>query len=107
MRYIKKAGVYQLVCTKNGRRYIGCSTNLVERGRSHIRQLRRGNHSYKEMQKDYNKYGETCFRFYIIQQWPGDEKTNMRAAMTLEYQLILFLAGDGCYNKIYKTMRRF
>lgn len=57
--------VYAITNTVTGRIYIGSTSNIEERFRSHINALRRGNHPNRDMQSDYDEYGDH-FRFTIV-----------------------------------------
>jgi len=50
----------------NGKRYIGSSTNLYERGLKHRSLLRHNKHHNVVLQNSFNKYGEKNFLFYLI-----------------------------------------
>lgn len=55
---LHNAGVYEIVCTKTGKKYIGSSTNIGRRLAEHVRDLEKGIHSGKKFQEDWNKYKE-------------------------------------------------
>lgn len=59
-------GIYCIECLKNGKRYIGSSTNLYKRYYSHLYLLRAGKHKSNLLQEDYNLYGEEQFTFTPI-----------------------------------------
>lgn len=56
-------GIYQIVNTLNGRTYIGSAVSLKKRWREHVRQLRKGIHHSKFMQRCWAKHGESAFVF--------------------------------------------
>lgn len=58
-----KAGVYEVRCSTNGRRYIGSSVDLQGRFAEHRRHLVTGNHHCTHLQRSWNKYGESAFVF--------------------------------------------
>lgn len=61
-------GVYQILNTTNGKRYIGSTTRtFAMRKGQHFYELRRNNHKNSKMQNAYNKYGENAFKFSIIE----------------------------------------
>ena len=68
----KKAGVYQILCIENGNMYIGSSSNLYTRNKSHFSQLRRGVHHCDHLQKAFNKYGSDKFQWNILEYCPLD-----------------------------------
>jgi len=58
--------LYKIKNHKTNRVYIGSTVNFEGRKDSHISQLNsKTHHSYK-LQKDWNKYDETDFSFYIV-----------------------------------------
>ena len=58
---ISRAGVYQIINTANGKRYIGSSVNIWVRWKTHTSSLRKGNHHNSHLQRAWNLYGELCF----------------------------------------------
>lgn len=61
-----RAGVYEIVNTVNGKRYIGSSATLTKRKYEHIRTLRLGTHRCVKLQRAWNKYGEGAFVFNTL-----------------------------------------
>lgn len=62
-----KAGIYIITCTRNGKVYIGQSTNVVVRLKDHIRRFKKGNHDNSKMQNAWNKYGASSFISDVIE----------------------------------------
>jgi len=60
------SGVYEIVNTINGKRYVGSAVNFARRWRAHLRCLRAGNHHSEKLQRAWNKYGADAFEFRII-----------------------------------------
>ena len=60
------SGIYQIVNTVNGRRYIGRAISLTRRWGLHRSALRRGDHDNSHLQRAWNKYGESAFNFLVI-----------------------------------------
>lgn len=60
-------GVYQIINTVNGRRYIGSSVRLHKRLAEHRRKLDRGSHENARLQNAYKKYGSGAFEFLLIE----------------------------------------
>jgi group I intron endonuclease len=59
--------VYCITCTPNGKFYVGASSDFHERINRHGSSLKSGNHHCKEMQLDYDKYGEAAFEATILE----------------------------------------
>lgn len=67
-------GVYQIKNLVTGKIFIGGSKNLQARINRHKFELKFGSEAIKELQEDYNKYGEENFTFEIIDELkPKDE----------------------------------
>lgn len=61
-----QSGVYEIVNTVNGKRYIGGTVDFHRRWGLHCRQLRAGKHHSQKLQRAWNKYGEATFKFLPI-----------------------------------------
>lgn len=59
-------GIYKITNRINNRCYIGYSTNLKQREKSHFMTLKSGKHYSLLMQEDYNIYTKNNFNFEII-----------------------------------------
>jgi group I intron endonuclease len=66
-----QGGVYKILCTANGRFYIGSSHCITARWKEHRYQLERGCHKSRHMQFAWNKYGADAFVFEVL-QYEGD-----------------------------------
>jgi group I intron endonuclease len=60
------AGIYEILNTTSGKRYIGSASNLKKRWRDHSRELNRGMHYSILLQRAWNKYGGAAFKFLPI-----------------------------------------
>lgn len=65
---MKISGIYAIVNTVNGKRYVGSSKDIEYRFRSHRKMLKRGKHFNHHLQSAWNKYGEPGFTFMVIEQ---------------------------------------
>ncbi len=61
------SGIYAIVNTVNGKRYIGSAVDIPTRWREHKRSLRRGRHHSVALLRAWNKYGEINFSFTVIE----------------------------------------
>lgn len=63
----RTSGIYKIICTANGKIYVGSAKNLRERWRGHQKVLRKGSHHSIHLQNAWNKYGENSFIFEVIE----------------------------------------
>lgn len=63
---MKISGVYEIINTINGHRYIGSADNMRVRWNLHKQQLNKGNHHSPYLQRAWNKYGEKSFKFNLL-----------------------------------------
>lgn len=73
--------------------YIGSTTNFSKRKTGHFTKLRKGNHSNSNLQKDFNEFGESAFKVFILKEVKDDSKLKELE----EYYIGKF--SDRCYNK--------
>ena len=67
MQKILKSGIYCIENTKSNKKYIGQSVNIEDRWRKHISELNNKTHHNDHLQNAWNKYGEDCFKFYVLE----------------------------------------
>ena len=60
------SGVYEILNTVTGHRYIGSAVNFRRRQNDHWSGLRRNGHKNLILQRAWNKYGEAAFKFKHI-----------------------------------------
>ena len=73
MSIYSKTGIYCIENSVNHKKYIGCTMNCFrDRIDNHFYKLRNGKHQSKAFQEDYNKYGESVFEFYILEEIDKD-----------------------------------
>ena len=61
------SGIYQIVNTQNGHKYIGSSKDIHKRILSHFEHLRKGKHHSIYLQRSYNLHGENVFDHSILE----------------------------------------
>ena len=67
------SGIYKIENKINGKYYIGSSNNITGttgRWKEHINGLNANRHENDYLQKSWNKYGSSNFRFLILEQVP-------------------------------------
>lgn len=61
-------GVYAIINTLNGNRYIGSAACLAVRWKYHRWELRRGRHHSQHLQRAWRKYGAAAFTFSVVER---------------------------------------
>jgi group I intron endonuclease len=59
--------IYKIRNVVNDKFYVGSTNNTKVRFKNHRRLLRKGRHHCRHLQAAWNKYGEDCFKFEIIE----------------------------------------
>jgi len=93
-------GVYQIKNKINGKIYIGSSVDVETRLKAHLSDLR-GNRGFKNMQKDFNKYGENNFEFNILEII--DDESKLREAE--DYYIKKYDSIKNGYNEKYAVKK--
>lgn len=98
----KVSGIYTIANKVTGKLYIGESLDIYRRWHDeHIPQLRKNRHYNKELQNDFNKYGEENFSFEILQRYSGNDPISTKARILIleSYFITQFEnAGISLYN---------
>jgi len=81
--------IYAIRCTENGKVYIGRTQNLERRMREHLTELKKGikdigGRKNCGFQDDFNKYGESCFEVYILEENVYPEHAQERESLWIE-----------------------
>ena len=85
-----KRGIYYILNTATGKRYVGSSINIPERIRAHLSYLFAGKHHCKPLQRAFNKCGLSGLRWGIL------ESVSNLEDLLLREQYWINAAGD--YN---------
>lgn len=64
-------GIYEILCTANGKRYIGSSVDIPKRWRNHRRDLAAGTHRSRHLQRAWLKYGPDSFEWAVLVEVPA------------------------------------
>lgn len=93
--YKKLSGVYLIINLKNNFVYVGATSSEFRlRYQTHKSYLRNNKHYNKELQSDYNKYGEDYFVFEVAEIEEDIEKIK-----NAETRLIhRYIDEESCYN---------
>ena len=67
LRHHNKSGIYKITAVHSGEFYIGSSSNICARWNRHVCDFRKNEHSNKHLQNIWNKYGEGCFVFDLVE----------------------------------------
>lgn len=65
------SGIYQVLCTSNGKLYIGSSLDVNYRWSKHLYLLRTSRHPNSYLQNCYNKYGKESLEFSLLEDLSG------------------------------------
>ena len=68
-------GIYQIVNIVDGKRYVGQSVNISKRKYEHFLKLKRNVHGNRYLQRAYNKYGVSSFKFVVLLYCSKDDLT--------------------------------
>ena len=114
-----KIVTYQIVNIRNMKRYIGESTNIVNRILSHFQSLSSGHHPNLRLQEDYNKFGRGAFDLSVlkriecsVEHWlendPWADGPLWKYIVTSEQHYISkYYMSTGVYNKVYASDRYY
>lgn len=60
--------IYKIRNLINGKFYVGSSVDVRVRFQTHRRNLRKGKHHCQPLQRAWDKYGEECFKFEVVEK---------------------------------------
>ena len=70
---MKKPVIYKIRNVANNKFYVGSTTNTRERFRTHRIRLRNNKHHCLHLQASWNKYGEDCFKFEVVEEVESED----------------------------------
>lgn len=88
------SGVYKVCNIVDGNVYVGSAANLQRRKARHFRALRLGTHHNQHLQRAWDKHGEQCFTFEVVECVP-------KPALLIREQYwieVCLLTEPGLYN---------
>jgi len=86
--------IYKIRNVVNGKFYVGSTIDARVRFQTHKRRLKKGTHQSPHLQAAWNKYGEDCFKFEIVEH--VDDSANLLAAE--QHWLDAHAGKPDCYN---------
>jgi len=98
-------GIYAITAMVDGRIdkvYVGQSVSIKERWINHRWKLRKGISTNPIMQNVFNKYGEDCLSFTILEECERDKKTLAEREMH-HFTILSGIYGDGAMMNIFKN----
>ena len=93
-------GVFQIKCTVNEKSLIDNSVDIESKWNRHKMELRFGSHRTKELQNDWNKYGEDTFTFKVLSELKKSEEEHVnynKELKTLQNMIIEELKIQNTY----------
>lgn len=95
-------GVYLIENSITGRKYVGSSSNIERRIKTHKQHLEKGCHNNRKIQKDYDKYGAKSFNYIILEKdIEPDLLTAYEKYWIYKYNSIVKYIG---YNDMFPTL---
>jgi group I intron endonuclease len=90
---MKQPVIYRIRNVTNGKFYVGSTVNTQERFRTHRKKLRTGKHHCAHLQAAWNKYGEDCFKFEVVEVVVGQDLQAVEDEWLTKY-----VGKPECYN---------
>lgn len=91
---MSKPVIYKIRNVVNQKFYVGSTINMKERTRTHRNKLRAGKHHTPHLQAAWNKYGEECFVFEVVEEVNSVEELQPAEDRWLEQ----YVGQLDCYN---------
>lgn len=92
---MNKSGIYEILNTVTGKRYVGSAVNVRRRFAEHRKGLRSGNHHSAKLQHSWGKHGELAFKFEILEAVLDKSQLVSREQRWID---AFQSAGNGGYN---------
>lgn len=102
----KTCGIYCIENLVNGKMYIGQSKDIKGRFNQHTSTLRRNKHKNEYLQKSWNKYGESNFKFYVLLACDIERLDNLERKCIQEFKTLDVNFGYNIESggNLHKTM---
>jgi group I intron endonuclease len=92
------SGVYRIVCTQNGKFYVGESFDVGARFEAHLCALKKGRHFNPSLQNDFKEFGVDCFELELLEAVEKGMDMERKAKETQWIERLGANKGEG-YNK--------
>jgi group I intron endonuclease len=79
-------GVYRIRNTRNNKSYVGSDRDLSARINRHKAELKFGSHRNRELQGEWNSFGESSFQFEVLDEL--DPKEDSQASPVEELRVL-------------------
>lgn len=89
-----KPVIYRIRNVTDQKFYVGSTINVKERFRTHRNKLRNGKHHTPHLQAAWNKYGEECFVFEVVEEVRSVDLLQAAEDVWLEK----YVGNPKCYN---------
>jgi group I intron endonuclease len=101
-KFQDQEGIYILtnILRTPQKKYVGSSDRLRARTREHLSSLRRGGHSNRPLQRDFDKYGEEAFTVQVLEYCSVEQLIERETAHVLENNTMDMRFG---YNLVLPT----
>lgn len=86
--------IYKIRNVVNQKFYVGSTTNKKQRWTTHRKKLRQGKHHCHHLQAAWNKYGEDCFKFEVVDRIA--DAAHLQDAE--DSWLVAHVGQNYCYN---------
>ena len=116
--FIYMQGIYKIINIDTGKYYVGSSKTIVKRWGEHRLDLTRKVHDNEHLQSAWNLYGESKFKFVVVEQLPNitysellaNEQRHLDAAKlekSMVYNMKFTAAGwDWSDGKLLESLPR-
>lgn len=106
--------IYRIINVTTGKSYVGQSLHVIKRKVRHFSDLKCGRHNNDYLQKSYNKYGHSSFKFEILEEADGlsEAELNDREVFWIDFYnsyyegYNLTIGGDGTKGRAFSEEER-
>jgi hypothetical protein len=96
-------GVYRIRNTRNNKSYVGFDRDWSARINRHKAELKFGSHRNRELQEEWNSFGESSFQFEVLDELDHKEDSQTSAIEELQVLAEMWIrklekAGDSVAN---------